>query len=280
MNRFGNVTRLLLETASLTAVMGVLVLVAAWHYFGNLGGAPGASVVFALGALLVCAIPVQAYIVLRFLALKESNNRLYRAATEDGLTRLLNRTAFRSGFDTELVRRGGGRRGDIQGFALLIVDADHFKKINDTLGHAVGDQALRLIAGTLRASVRADDIVGRLGGEEFGVLLKGAGMEEAEIVAERLRARINTLAVGPQSAPRRLSVSIGGIVFDAALPFDALFKVADANLYRAKEGGRNRAVLTNALRGAAPKRQNWGSTRSLAGPAPETIATEFRRRSD
>ena len=276
---FDNLYRLLLETAGLMALTGVMIVVGAWHYFGGFADAEaGPAIAFSLGALAFSAIPVHSYVVFRFLRLKQRNSRLQKAATEDALTGLFNRATFRATFDTNVARLGR-RRNDTGAFAFLLIDADHFKKLNDTLGQAVGDQALRLIASTLRTSVRLDDVVGRLGGEEFGVLLRNSGIEETRIVAERLRASVNALVVGPKRAPLPLSISIGAVVFNVPARFEAAFRVADNNLYRAKLSGRNRSVLTNAVRIVRRADDNRGATRALGGPAEQAAKEEAARRS-
>lgn len=272
--------RLSLETFGLTLATGVVIVIAAYHYFDGFGFASARSTVgFSLVALFLSAVPTQAYIVLRLARLRAENNSLFQAATRDGLTRVLNRAAFQSSVEAEI---GAGRRrhGDAGLFTLLIVDADHFKRINDTLGHPVGDQALVAIAATLQRGVRSEDIVGRIGGEEFGILLKGAGFAEARIVAERLRLAIHALSVGPRRAPVRLSVSMGGLSFADPAPYDAIYKAADANLYRAKKNGRNRVDLSDGVRVLRREGDNRGATASLMGggparlPAPEAPPLE------
>ncbi len=108
--------------------------------------------------------------------------------------------------------------------------------------------------------MRQDDLVGRLGGEEFAILLRDAGLEEARIVAERLRRAIERLEVGPADRRTRLSVSAGGVAFRGPVAFQALYKMADANLYQAKRTGRNRVELTRLgalARGARSRASRW-----------------------
>jgi diguanylate cyclase (GGDEF)-like protein len=224
---------------------------------------------FCLLMLFVSALPLQLYAATRFVVLRRTNQQLFQIATRDGLTKVLNRAAFQKSVEMRIGPNGRRRPEDDVPHTLLILDADHFKRINDRLGHGVGDQALSLIAATLRQNVRQDDLVGRLGGEEFAILLRNAGYEEAEIVAERLRASINRLEVGPRHQRTRLSVSLGGIAFRTAVPFDALYKIADTNLYKAKTSGRNRVTLSQlgSLRGVGephPRRQIEGAARRWA----------------
>jgi diguanylate cyclase (GGDEF)-like protein len=121
-----------------------------------------------------------------------------------------------------------------------MLDIDHFKRVNDTHGHAGGDAALRGLAETLRSSVRAADVAGRLGGEEFAVLLPQAALDQAERWAERLRATIAESTVVHQHAELRFTCSLGVAQMRPSDELDGLVGRADAALYRAKEGGRDR----------------------------------------
>ncbi len=178
---------------------------------------------------------------IRQLALMQE--QLEHLATTDSLTGLLNRGAF-----TGLVRgvladrrQPYGGRG-----ALLVVDADHFKRINDNLGHAQGDAALRIIASAISGAVRDGDMVGRLGGEEFGVFLPGADESDAVHVAERIREAISDAEFTPEGLPFRLSVSVGGVTYRGRSEFDELFRLADQRLYAAKDAGRDRVSIGSA----------------------------------
>ncbi|MFD2238773.1 GGDEF domain-containing protein [Aureimonas populi] len=231
---------LCLEIAGLAVLASLATLVAAFHVFNGFTSIDAqTAILFCVGAVFLSLVALVAYAAIRIARLKAENRLLQRAATRDGLTRLLNRAAFQ-GRARDMIAAIGRRSSDAQALTLLIVDADHFKRINDRLGHGVGDKALLTIATTLAGSLRRDDLVGRIGGEEFAVLLKGAGPEEAKIVAERLRSTVHRLAVGPREAPARLSISIGGVSFDRPVPFDMAYRQADALLYKAKRGGRNR----------------------------------------
>lgn len=241
---------LCLELIALSFLSGLVILVSAYHYFGGLGAVAATdALMFSAIALTTAAAGLIAYAVVRIGRLKLLNGQLHQAATRDGLTRLYNRTAFKAEAE-RMIAAIGRRRSDPVELTLLIVDADHFKRINDTLGHGVGDKALVMIAAALAGGVRHDDLVGRLGGEEFAVLLKDAGPKEAMIVAERLRLMVNRLMVGSAAKPVRLSVSVGGVSFDRPIPFDLAYRQADINLYRAKKAGRNRSDVSDLLRGA------------------------------
>jgi diguanylate cyclase (GGDEF)-like protein len=135
--------------------------------------------------------------------------------------------------------------------ALLIIDADNFKTVNDRYGHDRGDEALVKIASTIKSTLRSPDIVGRLGGEEFGVFLPGVGPDQAKLVAERIRQSVSSADFAPSGKPHQLSVSVGGAVFDGQLPFAELFRLADQQLYVAKRDGRNRVSMSLAPPGNA-----------------------------
>jgi two-component system cell cycle response regulator len=129
--------------------------------------------------------------------------------------------------------------------AILMIDVDHFKAINDHFGHEAGDRALRLIADTLRLNTRVFDSIARYGGEEFVVVMPGTGPDEAAAAGERLRAAIECIEFFPAPATRApLSVSVG-VAFtprQSGAP-DQQLRAADAALYRAKRNGRNRVEI-------------------------------------
>lgn len=131
--------------------------------------------------------------------------------------------------------------------SMLMIDADHFKSINDTWGHAAGDAVLVALAGALRAGTRTLDVVGRLGGEEFGVLLPSADLPSAQIVAERLRDSISQLEIDHGGTTLRVTVSIGIAEWGPDMSIEDLVELADAALYRSKAGGRNRVSVASAL---------------------------------
>jgi len=186
---------------------------------------------------LILGGPAMFYMQLRSAQLAEANRKLEELAATDWLTDCLNRRAFTTRVDTAL----GGRHSDSN--ALLVIDADHFKTINDRFGHHRGDEVLQLIAEAIRANVREGDLVGRLGGEEFGVFMHGANEIIAMHVGERIRKAINGLFVRSEDIAQRLSVSIGGATVEGAIGFAELFRVADQRLYEAKRQGRNRVLM-------------------------------------
>lgn len=194
----------------------------------------------AIASLLLPIIlggPAMFYMQLRSAQLAEANRKLEALAATDWLTDCLNRRAFTNRVDSGL------RNGHADGNALLVIDADHFKTINDRFGHHRGDEVLQLIAEAIRANVREGDLVGRLGGEEFGVFMHGANDIVALHVGERIRKAINALFVRSEGIAQRLSVSIGGATSGGTIGFAELFRVADKRLYEAKRQGRNRVLM-------------------------------------
>lgn len=191
---------------------------------------------------IVLAVPLLLFFTSKLRELAIAHQRLTIYASTDSLTQVMTRAAFSTlveAYLTEIRSAELRYRG-----ALLIIDVDNFKAVNDHYGHDRGDEALITIAGSIRALLRSPDIVGRLGGEEFGVFLPGAGQEQAEKVAERIRQSIADAIFAPAGMPYRLSVSVGAAVFDRPLSFADLFRTADQQLYVAKRDGRNRVALS------------------------------------
>jgi diguanylate cyclase (GGDEF)-like protein len=172
--------------------------------------------------------------------LEEANRRLYELSCTDALTGIFNRRHLDRVLEAEVSRHARYRTP----LTLLLVDVDHFKRVNDDFGHDVGDTVLRNIAETLRRMVRKADIVARYGGEEMCVILSNTSAMGAGILAERLRAALEKLQ-HPTSggAPIRATASFGSATLEAdSEPVDVatLMRRADQALYAAKEGGRNR----------------------------------------
>jgi len=169
----------------------------------------------------------------------ERQEELYRRATRDGLTGLHNRQYLMERLGEELAR---GRRHQFS-VSLLIADLDHFKQVNDRLGHPAGDRALVVVSGILRDNVRNDDTVARYGGEEFAVLAPFADTPGAGILAERLRSLIerNEWSKGAGRMPLTVSIGTASFPADADAASDLVHK-ADVALYRAKRNGRNRVI--------------------------------------
>ena len=209
--------------------------------FGDLGSvALHRSIISATVLPVLLGLPLFFYMSLRVRGLAITNLRLGLVARTDSLTACLNRGAFTSKVSGLLTHRPAGARG-----ALLMIDADNFKAINDLFGHDAGDEALTIIARSIRTILRAGDLVGRMGGEEFGVYLPNVDQHGAEAVAERIRRSVNLAVFAPDGRQRSLSVSIGGVVFEGPASFSELFRIADQRLYGAKQTGRNRVTVVH-----------------------------------
>ena len=133
-----------------------------------------------------------------------------------------------------------------EGGAFLMVDADHFKRVNDSYGHDVGDETLRKFGAALRAANKATTLIGRLGGEEFGVFIPKGALQEADTAALRISAAVCNLCHTISGHEIHLTTSIGGAVFAEGMSLAEVVKLADERLYVAKNSGRNRAVLSDA----------------------------------
>jgi diguanylate cyclase len=181
-----------------------------------------------------------------------AQRELTKVAATDSLTAILNRGAFTMLVESYLEEARKDAR--LRAGALLIVDADHFKSINDRLGHDRGDTALKLIAQTIKGELRGADIVGRIGGEEFGVFLPGAGPAQSRSVAERIRAQVRAAEFSPGGTSWPLSVSIGGVTFTGVTTFDKIYIEADRRLYQAKSKGRNQVCFATAPLASQPLR--------------------------
>ncbi len=181
------------------------------------------------------------------------NTILDQAARTDPLTGLKNRLGLRS--DLLAIRSRISRNGER--FVLMLADLDHFKGINDELGHVAGDAVLQAVAGRLAVSFRPEDGVYRFGGEEFVLLMKSTPSTAARDVAERTRESIASLDLAhPANPPHdRVTISVGALTIgrsDLALDDDAWFRRADEALYQAKAGGRNRSAVWAKARQAKP----------------------------
>lgn len=166
---------------------------------------------------------------------------LVKQASTDPLTGLQNRRSFFANAERELARL---QRGKVSHGALIMIDLDHFKRINDTYGHGIGDDVLRHLAGTLMRTLRRSDYASRLGGEEFAVLLPDTSEEQGMRLAERLRVSIAEAVVSTPTGDIFFTASMGLTILDGADPnIDTALARADDALYRAKEGGRNRVEV-------------------------------------
>lgn len=184
--------------------------------------------------LVNLAVLVGGVLGMTALSTEHQVRELRSQATRDGLTQLLNRAEFdrRASVAIERMRRGG-----LPG-TLVIADLDHFKSVNDTWGHEVGDRVLCAFADACRSVVRASDLVARIGGEEFVLLLPGSSPQDAERVVRELRARL--YAVPMPDPDLHVTASYGVVSTTAHRGLAAALAAADAALYRAKRAGRDR----------------------------------------
>ena len=215
------------------------------HIFEMLPGGNAHSAVyhvahatFVSGPLVIFFLAVTSYQV-------KLQKRLWRLSCQDGLTGLNNRRTF-----FELTRKS---RSESPFGVLLMLDADWFKKINDSYGHNAGDRCLGAIATALRQNVRHGDIIGRIGGEEFAIYLPDASRAHANVIGDRLTGpfTFDTETYGKQS----VTLSIGGVLSVPEASLDGLFAIADAALYQAKQSGRARFIIRESTVDRAHGRQ-------------------------
>ncbi len=239
---------------------------------GIRGGLAGWVAVFAIEILLY--VIGAAFLVL--ILAKDRTVRLYKLeATTDPLTGVLNRRGF---FEAAGVVMQASRR-DMAPVSVLVFDLDHFKSINDRFGHDGGDAALQLFATMARKSMRADDVIGRLGGEEFVAILPGT-LADAAVVAERVRSAFAAADVGVDSRPITATASIGVASGSPLAAIETLIGRADAALYRAKAKGRNRIEMADEVRGDAAARPGgvrWVAMREVPAAAIADAKQRLRR---
>lgn len=171
------------------------------------------------------------------------NALLYRAATRSALRDPLTDTGNRIAMDQTLQREIDMARRHLSPLSLLMLDIDHFKKINDTHGHAAGDIVLRAVAGSIKSQLRNVDMVFRFGGEEFLILLSNTGRDAAGMVGERLRRAAQVQDYWADGKRIELTVSLGCSTLLAAESAESLLRRADNALYVAKREGRNRLAM-------------------------------------
>lgn len=206
-------------------------------------GSPFTILNFAMSLIIpaLVAFPMSYFTLRQSQALANAYAELNFRAVHDGLTTLLNRDGFMARVSAVEASRAR--------YALLMIDADHFKRINDGHGHAQGDRALVLIAEALRRSCRPHDVVGRVGGEEFAAILPGLATEEdAYPIAERMRRAVENIQwLTIAGRKTRLTVSIGGGLSTAGAKAEDVLREADRSLYSAKSAGRNRVSFDRRM---------------------------------
>lgn len=198
----------------------------------------------------------------RIQVLERSLDDLRQDAATDGLTGLHNRRSF----DTRLRHAAGMAMNTGEPLALVLIDIDHFKRVNDEWGHQTGDQVLRLVAATLTAAVRPQDFVARYGGEEFGLILPATTQGDAHAIADRVRRSFEGRRIVARNSGKTiagLTISAGGAGYEPGERLADWVERADRALYAAKQEGRNR------VRMAGPAR-NFAADASAAG-APAVV---------
>lgn len=163
-------------------------------------------------------------------------------AEHDGLTRVLNRAGMMRRLDRAIV---DGRQRNLP-LSVLFLDLDHFKRINDTHGHAIGDACLRVVTEVIRSEMQPEQKLGRIGGEEFLLLMPGAARRHARDLAERIREQVESRCARVQTAPVELTLSIGVVECQPQDDTASLLQRADEAMYRAKHDGRNRVVVLDS----------------------------------
>jgi two-component system cell cycle response regulator len=193
---------------------------------------------------------------------------LYEAAVRDRLTGLYNRGYF----DDRIAAECAFVKRHQTSMAVLLVDLDHFKQVNDTYGHPVGDEVLKAAAGKIRDSLRAEDLAARYGGEEFVVLARGTDSGGAQVLGQRLRTRIALAEVSTPSGLIKVTASVGVAVMRKDLVYrnaGELIAAADAALYEAKKAGRNQVVVNKDSQRRRSSEVD-GSYVVQAGPTEQT----------
>ena len=213
---------------------------------------------------LISALAIVMAVAILYAAVTESDREHRHGAVVDPLTGLLNRAALAQRFN-ELEEQAA--QSDLPlSVGFVVGDLDHFKAVNDEHGHVMGDSVLKDVAYAMRKSLRAFDLVYRIGGEEFVVLLPGADAEMALEIAERLREAVARASDGTGAVPVTMSLGVA-IARAPGLDFERLFKASDAALYEAKRAGRDRVVLAPGVPGATQGgfgRPDFAGARPLA----------------
>ncbi|HUJ13668.1 MAG TPA: GGDEF domain-containing protein [Thermoanaerobaculia bacterium] len=210
-----------------------------WLEIGGTNDRDRADLTVALFAIAQMVIGVAATLGLFWVEVRNMQAALQRLANDDALTGVPNRRATVARFEEEAAR--AERHG--RAFSLVVFDVDSFKQVNDTYGHAFGDITLKHVASVLRANTRDVDAVGRIGGEEFVVILGEESSDGAVAAADRLRACVAATDVTEGTTSIRVTVS-GGVATHPTdgVTWDALFTAADQRLYSSKRNGRNRVT--------------------------------------
>jgi diguanylate cyclase (GGDEF)-like protein len=202
---------------------------------------------FGLPAALAYANLVLAFVLAgQTLSFRHERDVAHRLAEHDALTGVLNRRAILARLRAAFAQA----RQTGESLSLLFLDLDHFKQVNDSFGHRAGDQCLRAVIAPIAGELRQGDALGRYGGEEFVILLPGAGATDAEVVAERIRRRVQEMPILVSGTRIGLTLSVGVATLDGDVVVpDDLIERADSALYHSKSSGRN---LVSSHTGSMP----------------------------
>ena len=187
---------------------------------------------------------------------RAADDRLQHLADHDALTDLLNRRRFVEELELEIAATRRGMRSS----AVMVIDIDGFKYVNDSAGHQAGDELIRAVARTLAGRLRVSDAIARLGGDEFACLLRGTSGEEADAVAAELLATLRgrSFTAGEETVRVTVSAGIAALEAEGAATADGVLAAADMAMYEAKHAGRDRVVrFTDDLRGELERGRSW-----------------------
>jgi diguanylate cyclase (GGDEF)-like protein len=225
------------------ALFAVAMALGGWHGITHPLSALGESPFHTFAGLAAYLLMIVNGFGFLLICKQKGDEQMALLATTDFLTGLVNRRAFFEQAENARMLALRMRRP----IALMMLDIDHFKQLNDRFGHATGDQALAIFADTARATLREHDIMGRLGGEEFALILPATDLEGAWQAAERLRMAVTEAPLITSGVQYNMTVSIGLVLVDPNETLTAALARADHGLYAAKSAGRNRVELGPAM---------------------------------
>ncbi|MER9368458.1 GGDEF domain-containing protein [Mesorhizobium sp. M0518] len=223
----------LLTFLGTTAILGVSVGLNYLLLFSEALTPFGRSMITAILLPVVLGVPLFLFVGLKQIELRRYRRELDKSATFDTTTGCLNGAVFTSMVEKRTARPSvpGPKSG-----AFLVIHSEHLRSINLRFGLEWGDQALRLIASTIQSSVRAEDLVGRMGTSMFGVFLAGATEAEAREIGERIEARIAQVYFAPKGTEDALTVKVGGVVFENQVEFADMFRSAEQRMAGVQDG--------------------------------------------
>lgn len=234
-------TKVIAATTGISMIMSVVATTTNLYIFGFLDAdwVTFVSLMIAMFIPFIVAFPVSWFVFSMVFSIHRLEAEMRKLATYDSLTGLLNRRSF-----LEKASKVYGKEVHHKvRFAILILDLDHFKQINDKYGHATGDRVLAIFGKIVHQLSRPSDLSARIGGEEFAFLLPDSTGEQAWHFAESLHQAIQALVIEEEGATIRFSASIGLVVCSQIISIEKAMYLADKALYRAKENGRNQSVF-------------------------------------